>query len=418
MTSREKVKNAVNHVEGKVPLDFGSTCVTGIHVSVIEQLRQYYGLEKKPPKVIEVIQMIGYIEDDLKDALGVDTVDFWAPFAAYGYTNENWKEWVTPWGQTVLVGEGFTVTEDENNIYIYACGDTNYPPAGVMPRGGFFFDHTTRQEEIDDDNMNFMDNTEEFGQVDDGLLDFFRKKAKELENSTRYVGGMIGGTPLGDAALVPGPMLRRPKGIRDLEEWYISMLTRPDYIHKVFEYQTNIAISNHEKIHEIIGDAFDMLFVCGADYGTQSSLLYSPQTYRDLYLPYHKKINDWIHKNTGWKTFKHCCGSIRPLLPMFIEAGFDIINPVQWSADNMDRKTLKEEFGKDLVFWGGGVNTQTTLPFKTPEDVRIEVLETCEIFSRGGGYVFNPIHNIVAKTPVGNVIAMINALHEFNGDKR
>ena len=414
MTRREKVQRAVNHKEGAIPLDFGSTCVTGIHVSVIEQLRAYYGLEKRPPKVTEVIQMIGQIDDDLKDALGVDTVDLWAPYAAYGYKNDNWKEWKTPWGQTVLVGENFTVKEENEKVYIYACGDTDYPPAGVMPYSSFFFDHTVRQEEIDEDNLNFMDNTEEFGTVGDELLAFFRLESQRLKGSGRYVAGMIGGTPLGDAALVPGPGLKQPKGIRDLEEWYMSMITRPEYIHQIFEYQTDLAIQNHQKVHEAVGDGFDMLFVCGADYGTQTSLLYSPQTYRDLYLPYHKKVNDWIHKHTNWKTFKHCCGAVEPLLPMFIEAGFDIINPVQWTAQGMDRKMLKERYGKDLVFWGGGVDTQKTLPFKKPEDVRREVLETCEIFSKGGGFVFNPIHNIVAKTPVENVVAMVDALHEFN----
>jgi len=417
MTSKEKVQNAVNHKEGKIPLDFGSTCVTGIHVSVIEKLREYYGLENRPVKVVEVIQMIGYIEDDLKAALKVDTVDLWGPFAAYGYKNENWKEWTTTWGQTVLVGENFTVENDEKgNAYIYAQGDTNFPPAGVMPSSSFFFEHITRQEEIDDDNLNFMDNTEEFGLVSDSLVDYFKQEAKKLDNSTKYIGGMVGGAPLGDAALVPGPMLKQPKGIRDLEEWYMSMVARPEYIHQIFEYQMDIAIKNHEKVYNAVGNVFDMMYVCGADFGTQSSTLYSPATFRELYLPYYKKINDWIHKNTSWKTFKHCCGAIDPLLPMFIEAGFDIINPVQWTASGMDRKMLKEKYGKHLVFWGGGVDTQSTLPFKKPEDVRREVLETCEIFGRGGGYVFNPIHNIVAKTPIENVVAMVNALHEFNGD--
>lgn len=414
MTSKEKVQNAVNHKPGKIPLDFGGTCVTGIHVSVLEGLREYYGLEKRPPKVVETIQMIGQIDDDLRDAIGIDTVDLWAPFSAYGFINENWKEWKTPWGQIVLVGENFEVTEDSNNVYIYACGDKNYPPAGCMPKTSFFFDHIMRQEKIDDDNLNVEDNTEEFGVIGEGLLDFFKKEADRLKDSDRYIAGMVGGAPLGDAALVPGPMLKQPKGIRDLQEWYMSMLERPDYIHQIFEYQTDLAIKNHEKVYNAVGDIFDMMYMCGADYGTQNSLLYSPKVYKELYFPYHKKINDWIHENTNWKTFKHCCGSIDPLLPLFIEAGFDVMNPIQWTAANMDRKMLKEKYGKDLVFWGGGVNTQNTLAFKKPEDVRREVLETCEIFGEGGGFVFNPIHNIVAKTPIENVVAMIDAVHEFN----
>ena len=416
MTSKEKVQNAVNHKEGKIPLDFGSTCVSGIHVSVIEQLRDYYGLEKKPVKVIEVIQMIGHIEDDLKEVLQVDTVGLWGPFAAYGYKNENWKEWKTPWGQTVLVGEGFTVREDGANTYIYAAGDTDFPPAGVMPSSSFFFEHIIRQGEIDDDKLDVRDNMEEFGLADEDLVAHFKREAKKLEHSTRYVAGMIGGAPLGDAALVPGPMLKEPRGIRDWEEWYISMVARPEYIHQIFEYQMDLAVKNHETMFKAVGNVFDMMYVCGADFGAQNAPLYSPQTFRELYVPYYKKINDWIHENTNWKTFKHCCGAIDPLLPMLIEAGFDIINPVQWTANNMDKKMLKKKYGKDLVFWGGGIDTQNTLPFGKPEDVRREVLEVCEVFGRDGGFVFNPIHNIVAKTPIENFVAMVDALHEFNGE--
>jgi uroporphyrinogen-III decarboxylase len=131
-------------------------------------------------------------------------------------------------------------------------------------------------------------------------------------------------------------------------------------------------------------------------------------------MPYYKKVNDWVHQNTEWKTFKHSCGSVRSLLPAMIESGFDIINPVQCSAANMDPVELKQEFGKQLVFWGGGVDTQKTLAFGKPEEVRQEVLKRCEIFGRDGGFVFNAIHNVQANTPLENIVAMIEALREFN----
>lgn len=134
-------------------------------------------------------------------------------------------------------------------------------------------------------------------------------------------------------------------------------------------------------------------------------------------MPHYKTINNWIHSHTTWKTFKHSCGAIYPLIPDMIESGFDIINPVQWTADGMDREILKKDFGKDIVFWGGGIDTQHTLPSGTPEQVRREVLETCDIFARDGGFVFNTIHNIQAMVPVENIVAMINALHEYNGGK-
>jgi len=132
-------------------------------------------------------------------------------------------------------------------------------------------------------------------------------------------------------------------------------------------------------------------------------------------MPYYKRINDWIHRHTAWKSFKHSCGAVYALIPSFIESGFDILNPVQVSAKGMDARRLKQEFGRDIVFWGGGVDTQKTLAFGTPEAVRAEVLERREIFGRDGGFVFNAVHNIQANVPIANIVAMFEALNEFNG---
>jgi uroporphyrinogen-III decarboxylase len=134
--------------------------------------------------------------------------------------------------------------------------------------------------------------------------------------------------------------------------------------------------------------------------------------YRELYFPFHKAVCDWIHRHTAWKTFMHSCGSILPLIPSFIEAGIDIINPVQWTAVNMDARALKDRFGDRLVFWGGGVNPQQTLPFGTPDRVRREVQEHVRIFGRGGGFVFSTIHNVQPQTPVQNVLAMYEAFQK------
>jgi uroporphyrinogen-III decarboxylase len=133
-----------------------------------------------------------------------------------------------------------------------------------------------------------------------------------------------------------------------------------------------------------------------------------------LYAPYYRKLNNWVHENTTWKTFKHSCGAIVPLLNNFIDAGFDILNPVQINADAMDPKFLKENFGDRIVFWGGGVDTQKTLAFGSPSDVEKQVLSMCEIFSKNGGFVFNTVHNIQANVPVENITAIIRALKIFN----
>ncbi len=157
------------------------------------------------------------------------------------------------------------------------------------------------------------------------------------------------------------------------------------------------------------------MFVCGTDFGTQTSAFCNVATFRELWFPYYKRVNDWVHANTTWKCFKHSCGSVERFFESFIEAGFDIINPVQCSAAGMDPAGLKRKYGSRLVFWGGGVDTQKTLPFGTPQEVREEVLRRCEILAPGGGFVFNSIHNLQAGTPVANIVAMLDAVHEFNG---
>jgi hypothetical protein len=415
MTSREKIIKSLNHESGPVPMDFGSTAVTGMHCSAVAALRDHYGLEKRPVKIHEPYQMLGLVEEDLLDAIGVDTVAPDAISTFFGFPPEDWKPWSTPWGQDVLVPGKFNVTQNEKGTYIYPEGDTSIDPSAHMPTASFFFDTIIRQPEIDDDNLNPEDNLEEFKPLTDDELVKIKAAAECAAATDRAVvtGGV--GTALGDIALVPAPFLKAPKGIRDIEEWYVSTAIRQDYIHEVFSRQTEIAIANMERISKATGDLLDVMFLCGTDFGTQTGTFCSPDTYDELWHPYYKKINDWIHTNTSWKAFKHCCGAVETFMNHFIDSGFDIINPVQCSATGMDPQTLKDRYGDQLVFWGGGVDTQHVLPFGTPEEVRAQVLERCEIFSRDGGFVFDAIHNVQANTPVENMVAMIDAVKEFNG---
>lgn len=225
------------------------------------------------------------------------------------------------------------------------------------------------------------------------------------------------GTGLGDIALVPAPFLPHPRGIRDVAEWYMSTVTRQDYIRKVFAAQVEIAIANLERIHAAVGDAFDAIVTCGTDFGTQTSQFCSLDTLRSLWLPYYKRVNDWIHRNTNWKVMKHSCGAVEPFIDTLIDAGFDILNPVQCSASGMDPRHLKRTYGSRITFWGGGIDTQKLLPFGTPGEVRDQVLERLQVFSEGGGFVFKAIHNVQARTPVQNIVAMLDAVHAFNGSK-
>jgi uroporphyrinogen-III decarboxylase len=225
----------------------------------------------------------------------------------------------------------------------------------------------------------------------------------------------FGGTSFGDIALVPGVGLAHPKGIRDITEWYMSTRARRDYVHAVFSGQCQIALANLERIAARLGGLVDVVNICGTDFGTQTSSFCSVGTFRELWLPYYREVNNWVHKNTRWKTFKHSCGAVEKFIPSLMEAGFDILNPVQCSAAGMDAETLKQKYGRDLVFWGGGVDTQQVLPFGTPDEVREQVLGRCEAFYRDGGFVFNTVHNIQARTPVENIVAMIRAVESFNG---
>jgi hypothetical protein len=399
-------------------MHFGSTTETGMHVSCVRDLREYYGLPRISVRMHEPYQCLGYIDDELAEIIGTDVTGVQSDTTWFGFKNQGWKEWRAPWGQVVLVGGDFNTTVDERgNIYIYPQGDLEAPASGVMPPEGFFFDEIIRQPPLpaNDADLVLEDNLEEFVPVSDDDLRAFKDTANDARGKSQAAICTPGGTGIGDIANVPGPAIKHPRGIRDITEWYISTLTRRAFVYRIFERQVETALQNLQKLYDTIGNAADVIYTCGTDYGTQESSFCSPQTFRELYMPHYKRTNDWIHSHTQWKIMKHSCGSVHDFIPLFIDCGFDIVNPVQCSAKGMDPVFLKREFGKDIVFWGGGVNTQRTLPFGTPEEVRQEVLARCEIFAKGGGFVFNAIHNILPGTPVKNIAAMIAAVHEFNG---
>ncbi len=418
MNSREQFIKTVNHQQpDKVVVDLGSTAVTGIHALAVERLREYYGLEKKPVRIIDPFQMLGEVDDELAKVIGVDVTAAWGKNSIFGFYNHaSFKLFKTPWGQEVLVPESFNTSVDENgNTYIYPEGDTTVMPSARMPQSGYFFDAIIRQHPIDDDQLSPEDNLEEFELLNENDLAFWKESTAKARATGKAVIAGFGGTALGDIALVPGMQMKNPKGIRDIAEWYMSTVLRPDYIKTVFEKQIEIAIENFKRLNEVAGDNIDAVFICGTDFGTQESTFCSPEQFDEMWLPYYRKINDWVHANTNWKTFKHSCGAVESFMNHFINAGFDIINPVQINAAGMDPAHLKKAYGNHLVFWGGGIDTQKTLPYGSPEKVREETLRLCEIFSKDGGFVFNTIHNIQANVPIENIVAMLNALNELNG---
>jgi hypothetical protein len=417
MNSKERVLASLNHQQpDRIPLDLGATPVTGIHVLAVENLRKHYGLKVNPVRVIEPYQMLGEIEDDLMEILGIDVVGLSPGNNMFGIRNYGeMTEFKTFWGQTVLLPKNFNTTYDENgDLLIHPEGDTSAEPSGKMPKASYFFDAIIRQEPIDDARLNVEDNLEEFDPISDEDLAYWEREVSRVKDSGKAIIANMGGTAFGDIALVPGLNLKHPKGIRDVAEWYMSVIMRPDYIHGIFEKQSEIALKNLKKFYDKVGNNIDILFMCGTDFGTQDSQFCGVDTLEEMYIPYYQKLNNWIHENTTWKTFKHSCGAIEPFLNSFIKAGFDIINPVQINAKGMDPQHLKETYGDRITFWGGGVDTQKVLAFGTPTDVKKQVWQQCEILSKNGGFVFNTVHNIQANVPTENIVAMIDTLNEFN----
>jgi hypothetical protein len=419
LSSRERVALALDHQEpDRVPLDLGGSGVTGMHVSSVYLLRQALEIDEPgtPVKVVEPYQMLGEIGPDLIEALGVDVVPLGGRQTLFGFKNEGWKPWTLFDGTPVLVPQAFnTEPEPNGDILMYPEGDRSVPPSGRMPHGGYYFDTIIRQDPIDESRLDPKDNLEEFGPLSAEDLAYFESEARRLHATDRAILANFGGTAFGDIALVPAPWLKHPKGIRDVEEWYISTVTRRDYVYRVFEKQCEIALANLEKVFAAVGNRVSVLFVTGTDFGMQTGPFISPQAYRDLYQPFHKLLNDWVHRHTTWKTFIHSCGSVVDLLPDFVEAGFDVLNPVQCSATGMDPRELKKRFGDRVTFWGGGVDTQRTLPFGKPAEVRAEVKERIAIFAPGGGFVFNPIHNVQARIPVENLLALYETVRDKGG---
>ena len=388
-----------------------------MHASCVAALRDYYGLERRPVRVHEPFQMLALIEEDLRAAMGVDVIGVFSHATMFGFPIERWKSWTFNGLEVLVPGDFNTATDENGDTLIYPEGDRSVPPSGRMPQGGYFFDSIIRQEPIRRRNAESGRQSRRVPADRAGRSGPPGASGTDAAATGAGVIAGFGGTAFGDIALVPGPFLKHPKGIRDVTEWYVSTCSRQNYIHKIFERQCEIALENLARIYAAVGDRVHAVFICGTDFGTQTSAFCSVNTLRDLYFPYYKQVNDWIHAHTPWKTFKHSCGAVSKFIPTFIEAGFDILNPVQCSATGMEPEHLKAEFGDRIVFWGGGVDTQKVLPFGTPAEVREQVLRRCEIFAPGGGFVFNTIHNVQAGTPVENIVAMLDAVHEFNGCK-
>lgn len=396
-------------------MDFGATWISGIHTSIVHQLKQrFIGPTASPARVHEPYQMLAEVDAELRSALGVDVLGVWPRKNIFGYEAKGWKPFTLFDGTPCLVPGDFNVTPAPDGGWLmYPEGDLTAPPSAHMPKDAYFFDTIVRQEPLDPEKLDPADNLEEFGLLSEADLAHYRQQVAWLDANAKDIGVVLlaPGTAFGDIALVPAPFLRHPKGVRDISEWYMITAARPDYVHAIFEKQCEYALKNLETLIRLFGDRVHAVVTTGTDFGTQNSLFISLASYRGLFKPYHRRLNDLIHSKSNWKTFIHSCGAVARLIPEFIEAGFDILNPVQCSAVGMDPVMLKREYGRDLTFWGGCVNTQHTM-YQSPEAVYREVRERIDLFNQDGGFVCNAVHNIQGNSPIENVLAMFRAIRD------
>lgn len=419
MTSRERVLAAINHKQpDRVPMDMGATIYTGISACALYRLREYYGLETKPIDIFEISQMIGWMEQDLIDQMELDVIglpqakDF-AGVPIYGPK----QDFRMPDGTPVRISAKHKYRIDENKrSYLFPQGDDSVDYSYVMPDGGYFFDAVHRAPDYDEDDLRpAEDFAEDFKikAITDEDADWLAENSKLLRETTdKAIFGTLRSS-LGDPSEIEGPQVLHPTGIRGYQDWSMAQLLYPEYCEEVLDMWTEAGLKNLEIYKQAVGDNIDIINISGTDLGTQIGQLLSVDTFRELYKPRFKRLNDWVHENTNWKVHYHSCGAIRPFLDDFVEMGVDIINPVQTTAKGMDAQELKDIYGDKLVFWGGGIDTQDTLPNKSVEEIKAHVKKNMDILAKDGGFVFTTIHNIMGDVPADHIAAAFEAARNY-----
>lgn len=379
MNSRDRVRLALEHKEpDRVPFDLGATYVTGIHKHAYLRWREALGLPRVEPKIFEMLQQIALVDHDMVEILGVDAKP------------------VTP-------GGSLTFHADIKDMGAYTYFHDEWNIGWRMPKdGGMYydmFDHPlagdiTEETIADSPGPNPLDPTRFVG-----MRETARRVAEE-EKRAVVVTQMTAG------------IAEMAAWMRGYEDYYIDLALNHQLVGRLMDKVKQTKAAYWERVLEEVGDYLDVMML-GDDFGGQNRLLMSPKTWRELIKPRLKELFDFLHSKSKGKVFLHSCGSIREVIPDLIEIGVDILNPVQLSAAGMDSAGLKREFGKDLTFWGGGIDTQLVLPRGTPEEVRSEVRRRLEDLMPGGGFVFNPVHNIQGDVPAQNLMAMWETLREY-----
>jgi len=401
-TSRKRVLAAINHQEpDRVPIDLGGTIVTGIMAAPLHKLRHRLGLPEKRVKVYDLLQILGEVEMDVIEKLHIDVLPVETPVLFFWIKRENYKPWKLFDDTPVLVPNDFNVEVDEEGSWLlHEKGDPKERIVAKMPKDGYYFDPLELIRGSDELERPSLGRLREECTLTEEDLEFMAERASFLRKET-------------DKALIAGAWLKSGLGIiGSIPDFFSLIALDKGYVKEFLYRKQEIIMGNLRLLWEALGENVDIVGLESFDFGGQNSELLSPVDFEQLYLPYLREQFSWVHENTTWKAFQHSCGSMTKILPLLMDAGLDIINPVQTSAHGMNPRWLKEQFGGRMTFWGGGVDTQKTLPFGTAEEVIKDVEERIKILAPGGGFVFCAIHNIQHGVPIDNIIAAFKTAYD------
>lgn len=412
MTSRERVLLAINHREpDRIPVDLGSTPSSGISAIAYNNLKKYIGMDTGHNRIYDVVQQVTQPENEILELFRADILDVGRMFNT---ATDDWYEVSLSDGSKAEYPSWFhPVAHPDGSWNAYLKDGTL---VGKMPQGATFFDQTVFPY-IDGYPQDYKGLPDAMGKVIWSALphspwdhasepDFWqrlREKALWLRNNTDKAIMIVCGCNLFEW----GTFLRR------IDNFLMDLYTAQDEVEKLLDALMELHLKTLEKVCEAVGDVADIIRF-GDDLGMDSGPFMPPGIYRKLFKPRHTALCSYVKKHSKMRTFLHSCGSIYELLPDIIEAGYDIINPVQTSCRDMEPEKLKKSFGKDITFWGGGADTRHILNRATPQKVKEHVKRRLEVFGPGGGFVFNTIHNILPDVPPENILAMLEALNEYN----
>lgn len=394
MTSRERVLTALEHKEAdRVPIDLGSSTCCGITGIAYNRLKRYLGIRSGRTRIFDVMQQLAEVEPEILSLFACDVLPLERLRVRFGIPNRNWKPWTLPDGTPCEVPGGFDPRlESDGSLVI----ERDNRVIARMPTKGFYFDTMDEPRE--------MRGIEEYswGIVDDEELEYLSRTAERLYHDTDFaiVSGSWGGLFWGGI------------GLRGFANFVSDLILNKNWVSDLLDKMTENIISNLDRLIDAVGDHVQIIKFAD-DFGSQQGPFISPALFDEFFLPRYKKIFQHIKAKGNYYIFLHTCGSVSALLDSMIQAGVDILNPVQTSAADMDPRMLKERFGDRITFWGGGCDTQAILPRSSPAIIREHVKERIGIFGRGGGFVFNPVHNIQADVPPENIVAMYEAAREF-----